>query len=79
MIDIYQNLKRVAVSQISEKSLGTNTEGDRTCFSISQTGGFCVCRSSFFVHLTNFLFRDSGKTSHHFESFVWRFLSQDIP
>ena len=29
------------------------------CFSFNQTGGFCVCRSSFFIHLTNFLFHDS--------------------
>ena len=28
-------------------------------------GGFCICRSSFFVYLTNFLFRDNGKTSRH--------------
>ena len=26
--------------------------------SINQTGGFCVCRGSFFVHLTSFLFCD---------------------
>ena len=50
-----------------------------SCFSINQTGGFCVCRSSFFVHLTNFRFRDNGKTSRHFENFIWRWLSWDMP
>ena len=50
---------------IFTESLGTDTEGD-SCFSINQTSGFCVGRSSFFVHLTNVPFRDSGKTSRYF-------------
>ena len=33
------------------ESVGTDTEGD-SCFSINQTGGFCVWMSNFFVHLT---------------------------
>ena len=39
------------------KSVGADTEGN-SWLSANQTGGFCVCTSSFFVHLTNFLFRE---------------------
>ena len=46
--------------RLISKSLGTDTEGD-SCFRINQTDGFYVCRSSFFVHLTNFLFHDIAK------------------
>ena len=63
--------KQRSCKEVIDQNISLNGVYGDSCSDINQTGGFCVCRSSFFVHLTNFLFRDSGKTSRHFENFVW--------
>ena len=55
------SISEVVVRRVS-KFLGTNTEGD-SCFSINQTGGFCVCRSSFPVHVTNLFFCEAKQAA----------------
>ena len=72
-LNVYYTYLTTFPSSVGDLCLiSTNTEGD-SCFSINQTlsGGSCVIRSSFFVHLTKFVFHESGKMSCHFGGYSW--------